>query len=123
MGELVMPGIYRRAVSLGVEPVVEVHTEVELKFAMGLDPLPTVIGINNRDITVLEKDSGDVSVTEALAPLVPEGIVVLSESALLSAADVSRALAAGAHAALVGTAVLRADDPAARVAELGRQVI
>ncbi len=118
--ELEAPGLYRRIHSLGMEPLVEVHTPQELHFALGLTPEPTVIGINNRDITRLEKDDGDVGVTELLAPLVPEGVVILSESAMLTPEDVARAFAAGADGVLVGTAVLQAEDPAAFVAELVR---
>ena len=110
--------LYRRAVSEGLEPVVEVHNEAQLRFALALEPAPTVIGINNRDVTQLEKDGGDVSVTERLAPLVPMGIVILSESALLTPRDVERAYAAGAHAVLVGTTILAATDPARRIATL-----
>ncbi len=56
--------------------------------------------------------------TAALAPRVPEGIVIVSESSLLTDDDVSRALAAGADAVLVGTMLLQADDPAARLTAL-----
>ena len=118
--ELEVPGLYRRIHSLGMEPLVEVHTPEELHFALGLTPVPTIIGINNRDITLLEKDNGDVGVTEYLAPQIPDGVVILSESAILTPDDVSRAFAAGADGVLVGTAVLRAEDPAAMVAELMR---
>ena len=116
--ELEAPGLYRRILALGMEPLVEVHTAGELRVALGLTPSPGILGINNRDITRLETDGGDVGVTEALAPMVPEGVVILSESALLSAADVARAFAAGAHGVLVGTAVLQGRDPGARVREL-----
>jgi indole-3-glycerol phosphate synthase len=120
--ELDAPGLYRRICSLGMEPLVEVHTHEELHLALGLTPEPTIIGINNRDITRLEKDTGDVGVTEALAPAVPEGITILSESAMLSPRDVARAFAAGAHGVLVGTAVLQADDPVDAVALLAGSV-
>ena len=118
--ELEVPGLYRRIYSLGMEPLVEVHTPAELQFALGLNPLPAIIGINNRDITRLEKDDGDVGVTESLAPLVPDGVAILSESAMLTPGDVARAFAAGAHGVLIGTAVLQAEDPAAIIAELAR---
>ena len=114
--ELDFPGLYRRAQSLGIEPLVEVHSLEELKFALGLEP--PIVGINNRDILKLEMDSGDVSMTEELAPLVPEGVVSISESSLLTGIDIRRALDAGADAVLVGTAVLQARDPGARLAEL-----
>ena len=77
-----------------------------------------MIGINNRDILQLEKDAGDVSVTEALAPFVPDTILTISESSLLTPDDIARALHAGADAVLVGTAILQSDNPSARMAEL-----
>ena len=120
ISELESPGLYRRIVSLGMEPLVEVHTAAELHFALGLTPVPTIIGINNRDITRLEKDDGDVGITETLAPIVPDGVTILSESAMLTPGDVYRAFAAGAHGVLIGTAVLQAADPAAVVAKLTR---
>jgi indole-3-glycerol phosphate synthase len=119
--ELEVAGLYRRAVSLGLEPLVEVHTESELRFALAMEPRPAIIGINNRDITALEQDGGDVSVTETLAPLVPDGVAILSESSILTPDDARRALRAGAHAILVGTAILQAEDPASRVLELAGQ--
>ena len=101
-------GLYREARRLGMEAVVEIHTLAELKRALELDP--TMIGINNRDILRLETDTGDVGVTETLAPAVPKEILTISESSLRSRDDIRRAIAAGADAVLVGTAVLQADD-------------
>lgn len=93
---------------LGMEAVVEIHTPEELARALRLTP--AIIGINNRDITRLEMDAGDVSVTEALAPEVPKPIVTISESSLKTRDDVQRAVRAGADAVLIGTAVLKSDD-------------
>jgi indole-3-glycerol phosphate synthase len=101
--------LYRLARELGLEVVVEIHTRQELDRALALSP--TIIGINNRDILSLETDSGDVRVTEELAPLVPRGIVKISESSLQTGEDIQRAIEAGADAVLVGTAILKADDP------------
>jgi indole-3-glycerol phosphate synthase len=108
--------LFDEALDLGLEPLVEAHTQAELERALALSP--TLIGINNRDILRLETDPGDVSTTADLAPRVPEGIVVVSESSLLTDDDVRRALAAGADAVLVGTMLLQADDPAARLTAL-----
>ena len=108
--------LHAAAIDLDLEPVVEVHSEAELQRALQLSP--SIVGINNRDILQLETDPGDVATTERLAPLVPDGVVTLSESSLLSDDDVRRALAAGADAVLVGTMLLQADDPAARLREL-----
>jgi len=112
--------LHRRASSVGLEVVVEIHTQQELQRALALSP--AIIGINNRDILHLEKDSGDVQVTEELAPQVPPGIVKISESALMTEEDIRRAIHAGADAVLVGTAILQADDPAAFVSSLIRRI-
>ncbi len=108
--------LYRRAGELGLEVVVEIHTRQELERALMLSP--TIIGINNRDILRLETDSGDVRVTEELAPQVPDGIVKVSESSLRNEEDIRRAIQAGADAVLVGTAILQAGDPAAFLSRL-----
>ncbi|MCF7975648.1 MAG: indole-3-glycerol-phosphate synthase [Phycisphaerae bacterium] len=111
-----VPDLYHRAHELGMEVVVEVHTRQELGQALALSA--RIIGINNRDILQLEKDAGDVRVTETLAPLVPDGILTISESSLLTPEDITRAIQAGADAVLVGTAILQSDNLCARVAEL-----
>ncbi|MFH1567302.1 MAG: indole-3-glycerol-phosphate synthase [Gemmatimonadota bacterium] len=116
MGDAVARELHERAAELGLEAVVEVHTPQELERALRLEP--GIVGINNRNILELERDPGGVATTEHLAPLVPEGITILSESALLTDDDVRRALAAGADAVLIGTLLLRAVDPAARLREL-----
>jgi len=116
MSETLMERLYTRALELNLEAVVEVHTHQELARALRLEP--TIVGINNRDILQLEQDAGDVSTTETLAPLVPEGIVAISESSLLTIGQVQRALVAGVDAVLIGTMLLQADDPAAKMREL-----
>ena len=100
--------LYQHARELGMEVVVEIHCREELQRALELSP--TVIGINNRNILELETDSGDVRVTEELAPLVPQPILTISESALQSRQEVRRALQAGADCVLIGTAILQSSD-------------
>jgi indole-3-glycerol phosphate synthase len=70
------------------------------------------MGINNRNIVELELDDGTIITTEKLASLIKPGTLIISESSISSSADVRRARAAGAHAVLVGTAILQARDPA-----------
>lgn len=108
--------LYRLALDRGLEVVVEIHTRRELERALTLSP--AIVGINNRDILNLETDSGDVRVTEELAPLVPGGILKISESSLQNQEDIQRAIDAGADAVLVGTALLRAADPPAFLSRL-----
>jgi indole-3-glycerol phosphate synthase len=106
------------AVDLGLDVVVEAHTAEEV--ARGLALGASIIGINNRDLATFTTDLGT---TERLRPLIPPEVVVIAESGISSRADVQRMLAAGAQAVLVGEALVRAADPAARVRELlGRAV-
>lgn len=107
--------LHGSARELGLETLVEVHDagEIEWVRAQGLEP--DILGINNRDIVRRELDDGDVSLTESLARLVPEGWVVLSESAIAGPDDARRAREAGADAVLVGTSILQASDPAAAI--------
>ncbi len=101
--------LFEDALALGLEPLVETHNESEIYSANELNM--TLIGINNRNIMELEMDDGSVSTTEKLAGLVRPNVLVVSESSITGPADVLQAIAAGAHAVLVGTAILRAKDP------------
>jgi indole-3-glycerol phosphate synthase len=105
------------ALALGLEPLVETHDQAEINFANGLNL--TMMGINNRNIVELEMDNGSVSTTEKLAGLIGPGVLVVSESSISSPSDVQRALAAGAHAVLTGTAILQARDPGEMYRSLG----
>lgn len=102
----------------GLETLVELRDEEDAGRVAALRLRPDVLGINNRDILVREVDDGDVRVTERLARGAPAGTVVLSESAIAGPADARRARAAGADAVLVGTAILRAPDPAGAIGAL-----
>jgi indole-3-glycerol phosphate synthase len=97
----------------GVSPLLETHSREEIETAN--DIRAPLVGINNRDIDRLELDDGGVERTERLAPLVHDDAVILSESSLASPAEVERAVAAGADAILVGTAILNASDLRAKI--------
>ncbi|WP_267887190.1 indole-3-glycerol-phosphate synthase [Thermobifida halotolerans] len=113
-------GLFRRmkarAERLGMEVVVGVHSAAQLETAVDLGAV--AVGINNRDITVLEMDDGTVSLSESLMAGLPDGMYAISESSFRTGADVARAAEAGADAVLVGTAVAKSDDPAATVRTL-----
>lgn len=97
-----LESLLRDAAAIRLECLVEVHDEDELDRALGAGA--TLIGINNRDLHSL---TTDLAVTERLAHRVPSGIVTVSESGIRTAADVARVGGAGAHAVLVGEALLR----------------
>ena len=101
--------LIEEALILNLEPLVETHNETEIIAVNDLKV--TFLGINNRNIVEWERDDGNVNLTERLAGLVRPGVLVLSESSLTSPEDVLRATTRGAHAVLVGTAILQAQDP------------
>ena len=74
-----------------------------------------VVGLNNRDLGTFETR---IETTLELAPLIPPGPIVVSESGFFTAADVRRVAAAGVRAVLVGEGLVRAPDVAAKVREL-----
>jgi indole-3-glycerol phosphate synthase len=98
---------------LDMTPLVEVHNQHELARAIAADS--PVIGINNRDLTDF---SVDLLTTEYLAPLIPDEMVIVSESGIKTREDVERVQRAGARVVLVGEALMRAESPAAALAEL-----
>ena len=106
-----LAALHKGAQALGLETLIEVHTEAELMKVLDLGLRLDALGINNRDITRLETDAGTVANTERLAALVPPGTLLVSESGIGSVDDVRRAVQAGATAVLVGTALLLAADP------------
>ena len=104
------------ATDLGLETLVEAHDEEEeLDRAVALDA--PVIGINARDLSTFEIDRVEQLRLVARAP---RDRVVIAESGIESRAQGAAAELAGADAILVGSALMRAADPAARLAELLR---
>ena len=93
--------------------LVEVHDEAELETAVSAGA--EIVGINNRNLRTFQTS---LEVTERMAPLVPYGHVVVSESGISTRADVDRAGRAGAHAILVGEALVSSADPGAKMREL-----
>ena len=105
--------LVERAVSIGMVPLVEVHTEQELDRA--LDSGARVIGINARNLATLRVDRG---VFGRLAPRIPDGIIKVAESGVRGPHDLLAYAAAGADAVLVGESLVTGKDPRSAVADL-----
>ena len=108
MDEKNLRALYEKSITLGMEPLVEVHTAGEMELAKILDA--RLIGINNRDIMSFERDDGGPGRTAALASAAPAGALLISESGILSSGDAKLAASSGANAVLVGTALWQARD-------------
>ena len=91
---------------LHLDALVEIHTDTDLEEALRAGA--RIIGINNRN---LQNFSTDIAVTEALCKLIPNEIVVVSESGMHTTADIARAGAAGADGVLVGEALMKTRNP------------
>ena len=101
------------AATLGLETLVEAHDGEELDRAIALGA--PVIGINARDLSTYEIDRAEQLRLVAGAP---RDRVVIAESGIESRAQGAGAELAGADAILVGSALMRAADPGAKLAEL-----
>lgn len=112
--------LYHEAQELGLDPFVETHVKED--FALVNELGVALLGINNRDILVLEKDDGDVSNTLSLASLAPKDAFLVTESSIKNPSEVRAAIAAGADAALVGTAILNAEYTASFYQMMCRKV-
>jgi len=102
-----------RAWDLALSALVEVHDEQELTRAA--DSGARVIGVNNRNLRTLQVD---VDASLRLAPMIPRGVVGVSESGLQSRADLERLAAAGYKAFLIGERFMTDPDPVRAIGEL-----
>jgi indole-3-glycerol phosphate synthase len=98
---------------LGMQCLLEVHNEDELKRALKLDA--RLIGINNRNLQTMEVD---INVTKELHPLVPSNHIVVSESGIKNRDDIEKLKRWGVDAVLIGEALVTASDVPARIKEL-----
>ena len=107
-----LPDYLGHAAEAGLDALVEVHDEAELRVA--LDARAPIVGVNNRNLTDL---SVDLAVCESLLPQIPPTTVKVAESGIFAGADAGRMSAAGADAVLVGTSLMTAENPGALIAE------
>lgn len=98
---------------LGLAALAEAHDEGEV--AAALDAGAQIIGVNNRNLGDFTVDTGN---SARLRRLVPEGVLFVAESGVFSREDTAALEQVGADAVLVGEALMRAPDKAAKLREL-----
>jgi indole-3-glycerol phosphate synthase len=91
---------------LGLDALVEVHSADEMMRAARAGA--SLIGVNNRDLTTFNVD---VDASIQLAPLAPDGVILVSESGINTGSDIRRLRSAGFSAFLVGEHLMRAQHP------------
>lgn len=104
--------LFNGAQAAGLDALFEIHNESEIDRAVRHGA--KIIGVNNRDLAIFKTDLG---LSERLIPRFPTDVIAVSESGIFTGADAARVRAAGAHAVLVGEALMKAPDPAALIAE------
>jgi len=108
-----MQALEALAHSLGLAVLVEVHALDELKEALTLKT--PLIGINNRNLRTFETS---LDTTLDMLNVIPDDRIVVTESGILSRADVERMRKHSVHTFLVGEAFMRADDPGVELAKM-----
>jgi indole-3-glycerol phosphate synthase len=111
----VLRDLRETATALSLDSVVEVHNEEELERA--LDAGAEIIGINNRSLQTFEVS---LATTEKLAPRVPGGILIISESGIDGAEQIRQVERWGIHNFLIGESLMRAPSPGEKLQELLR---
>lgn len=99
--------------SLGLAVLVEVHDRDELNEALTLNT--PLLGINNRNLRTFETS---IQTTLDMLDMIPQDRIVVTESGILSRADVETMRAANVNTFLVGEAFMRAEHPGAELARM-----
>ncbi len=108
-----LAGLVDRARSIGLTPLVEVHTADEI--ARAVDAGADLIGVNARNLKTLEVDR---ALFARLAPLIPEELVRVAESGVRDPHDVLEYARHGADVVLVGESLVTGKDPRAAVSDM-----
>ncbi|QCR19294.1 indole-3-glycerol phosphate synthase TrpC [Agrococcus sp. SGAir0287] len=111
LDDATLADLHAFATGLGLSVLVEVHDADEVRRALAVGA--RIVGVNTRDLQTFQMHPERFA---ELRPLIPEGVVAVAESGVQGVDDVRAYRTAGAHAVLVGEALVRDGDPAARVA-------
>ncbi|HHT9130844.1 MAG TPA: indole-3-glycerol phosphate synthase TrpC, partial [Candidatus Brocadiaceae bacterium] len=98
---------------LGMDCLVEVHSELELEKV--LQTSANIIGINNRDLATFKID---LETTLLLKPMIPSGKIVVSESGIKSREDIVKLIKKGVDAVLVGETLMKSTNISTKLHEL-----
>ena len=101
------------AQEFGLDSLTEVHDRDDLEKAVECGA--KIIGINNRNLNTFEVH---IKTTIDLAPLVPEGCILVSESGIVNGGDIRSLWTHGVQAVLVGSSLMKSEDIGAKVEEL-----
>ena len=101
-----------QAVEVGLASLVEAHCAPEVEWALSAGA--TIIGINNRDLNTFKTE---IATTLELAPSLPGGVTIVSESGINTVQDITRLKGVGVDAFLIGEALMREERPGDKLKE------
>ena len=104
---------YNLAKELGMDVIVEIHTQKDLKKALKVEA--DIIGINNRNLHTLKVD---INNTQKLVPFIPKNRVIISESGINIFKDVLWLKGLEVNAVLIGESLMKAEDIKEKIKEL-----
>ena len=102
-----------RAHSFALTALVETHTEEEIKRVVGLGA--RLVGVNCRDLRTFKTDP---ALTAELVAKIPADVTRIGESGIKTHDDILKVKAAGADGFLIGTTLMRAEDPGLKLRQL-----
>ncbi len=111
LDEAQLSSLYREAMTIGLDVLVEVHDADELDRALQLPAIDSrlpLIGVNNRDLRTFEVS---LATTVSLTSAMPAGRILVTESGIATLDDVATMRDAGINAFLVGESFMRDPDP------------
>jgi indole-3-glycerol phosphate synthase len=100
------------AAECGLGVLLEIHEPAELEAALAAEP--DAIGVNSRDLTTFDID---LARAEELLPRIPPALIRVAESGLHTIDDLRRVRNAGADAVLIGTSLMRSENPGSQLAQ------
>ncbi len=106
LDDRLLAALIRRAASLGLDALVEVHDQAQLDRAVAAGA--RLIGVNNRDLRTLTVDIGTAT---RLAARIPAGVIAVAESGVRQPSDLKTLSDAGYRACLVGERLMTSADP------------
>jgi len=110
-----LDSLYHLTRDLGMNALIEVHNEKEL--IKTLKVKPSIVGINNRNLNTFITS---IETSIQLHTLIPEGIIVVSESGINTPDDIKRLRSCGINAFLIGESLMRESDPGMKLDQLLR---
>ncbi len=98
--------LYKKARDLGMDVLVEFHSEVSLNKVLEIEP--DIFGVNSRNLETMKVN---ISWFEKMAPNIPQSAIKVAESGIKTSSDLDFVSQLGYDAALIGTSLMKSESP------------